>query len=227
MSSAKWRQFCPRGDELISKWIWMAWCHLSDQPLFWCIYSSLGHNEWSHYRLQTSKFDYRNTLPKFQYFWWSLRDTNMIQRNFEGKISGFWHEFSGTDSIYFSEHVYEIDPSHKSHDAPVPYPTMHLFVMEGAHMCTSPLCNGNVHTCAHFLESGALWDNCLVHFGICEMGLLSHTDESLISYLFNPVSEIRVLVKFSTSIFGHCRSSLFSWKETNQFNTMNPEQKVC
>ena len=43
-----------------------------------------------------------------------------------------------------------INQSHKSHNAPVPYPTMHHFVTE---MCT----------CVHFL----------MHCGICKMGLNS------------------------------------------------------
>ena len=49
--------------------------------------------------------------------------------------------------------------------------------------CTSsishnaPFCNRNVHMCAHFLctfllQNGALCDNCMMHYGICKMGLL-------------------------------------------------------
>ena len=49
-----------------------------------------------------------------------------------------------------------IDPFHKSHDASVPYPTMQYFVTE---MCT------------FLLQNVALWDICLMHCGICEMGL--------------------------------------------------------
>ena len=47
--------------------------------------------------------------------------------------------------------------------------------------CTSPIshnapfCNRNVHT--FLLENGALWDICLVHYGICEMGLLNISGE--------------------------------------------------
>ena len=41
---------------------------------------------------------------------------------------------------------------------------------------SAPLCNRNVHTCPGqvctlLLQSGALWDICLMHYGICEMGL--------------------------------------------------------
>ena len=49
------------------------------------------------------------------------------------------------------------DLLHKSHIAPVPYLTMHHFVTE---MCT------------FLLWSDALWDICLMHFGICEVGLI-------------------------------------------------------
>ena len=49
------------------------------------------------------------------------------------------------------------DLIHKSHNAPVPYPTVHHFVTE---MCT------------FLLQNGTLWDICLMHCGICEMGLL-------------------------------------------------------
>ena len=43
--------------------------------------------------------------------------------------------------------------------------------------CTSPtshnapFCYRNVHMCTFLLQSGALWDICLMHCGICEMGL--------------------------------------------------------
>ena len=36
----------------------------------------------------------------------------------------------------------------------------------------APFCNRNVHMCAH-LQNGALWDICLVHCGICGIGLLT------------------------------------------------------
>ena len=53
-----------------------------------------------------------------------------------------------------------IDPSHKSHNAPVPYPLMHHFVTE---MCT------------FLLQNGALWDICLMLCRICEMALFSES----------------------------------------------------
>ena len=48
------------------------------------------------------------------------------------------------------------DPPHKSHNASGKYPTMHHFVTE-------------MYT--FLLQSGALWDICLMLCGICEMGL--------------------------------------------------------
>ena len=54
-----------------------------------------------------------------------------------------------------------IDPFHKSHNAPELYPTMHQFVTE---MCT--------HVHISVKKTGALWDICLMHCGICEMDLL-------------------------------------------------------
>ena len=63
-----------------------------------------------------------------------------------------------TVQSYYASHVFlvtesamRIDLLHKSHDASVPYPTMHHFVTE---MCT------------FLLENGALWDVCLMHYGI-------------------------------------------------------------
>ena len=53
---------------------------------------------------------------------------------------------------------HDMDLSHKSHIAPVPYLIMHHFVTE---MCT------------FLLQNGALWDVCLMHCGICEIGLLT------------------------------------------------------
>ena len=44
-----------------------------------------------------------------------------------------------------------------SHNAPVPYPTMHHFVTE---------------ICTYLLQNVALWDICLMHCGICEMDSL-------------------------------------------------------
>ena len=52
-----------------------------------------------------------------------------------------------------------IEPLHKSHNAPVPYPTMQHF-------------NRNVHVCTFLLQNGALWDICLIHFWVNEVGLL-------------------------------------------------------
>ena len=54
---------------------------------------------------------------------------------------------AGQQAASHHRHIlWQIDPSHKSHNAPVPYPTMHLFVTE---MCT----------CAHFCYK-------MVHCGI-------------------------------------------------------------
>ena len=50
------------------------------------------------------------------------------------------------------------DLFHKSHNAPVPYPTMHHFVTE-------------MYT--FLLQNGALLDIFLMHCGICEIGLAS------------------------------------------------------
>ena len=50
-----------------------------------------------------------------------------------------------------------IDPSHKSQNAPVPYPK-HYFVTE---------------VCTFLLQNGALWDTCLMHCGLFVMDLLA------------------------------------------------------
>ena len=66
-----------------------------------------------------------------------------------------------------------LDLSHKSHNAPVQYPTIHQFVTE---MCT--------RVCTFQLQSGALWDICLMHCWICKMDLIrfvSVTTHGLIS----------------------------------------------
>ena len=52
---------------------------------------------------------------------------------------------------------------HKSHNASVPYFTMHHFVTE---------------MCAFLLQSSALWDTGLVHYGIYTTGLLIRNQES-------------------------------------------------
>ena len=49
---------------------------------------------------------------------------------------------------------------HKSHNAPVLFPTMHPFVTE---MCF----------CVHiYVKLGYIWDFFLIHCGICQMGLI-------------------------------------------------------
>ena len=53
--------------------------------------------------------------------------------------------------------LYWIEQSHKSHSAPVPYPTIHHF---GTKMFT------------YLFQSGALWDKGQMHCGICEIVLL-------------------------------------------------------
>ena len=37
----------------------------------------------------------------------------------------------------------------------------------------APFCSRNVHVYTLLLQNGALWDICLMHCGICDMGLLS------------------------------------------------------
>ena len=56
---------------------------------------------------------------------------------------------------------YTIDQPHKSHNAHIPYPTMQHSETE---MCT--------RVSTFLLQNGALWDMCLRHCGICEMGIL-------------------------------------------------------
>ena len=56
---------------------------------------------------------------------------------------------------------YAIDLSLKSHKAHIPYPTMQHSVTE---MCT--------RVSTFLLQNGALWDMCLMHCGICGVGLL-------------------------------------------------------
>ena len=58
-----------------------------------------------------------------------------------------------------------IDPLCKSHNAPVPYPTMQHFVTE---MCTHV--NIFVTKCG-IVGNGALWDICLMHCGIYVRGV--------------------------------------------------------
>ena len=55
-----------------------------------------------------------------------------------------------------------IDSSNKTHNAPITYHTMHHFVTK---MRTHVVCT-------FLLQNGALWVICLMHCGICEMGLL-------------------------------------------------------
>ena len=81
--------------------------------------------------------------------WWRHHDVThtMSFRPVGGPESWEWYECALWDLL------------HKSRNVTVPHPTMNHFVTEFAHMCT-------------FLLDGVLWDICLMHFGIFEMGLL-------------------------------------------------------
>ena len=73
--------------------------------------------------------------------------------------------------------VWITDLLHKSHNAPVPHPTMHHFVIE---MCV----------CVHISVTKwcIFWDICLMHCGICEVCLLGD----------KPLSEPRVAYSTDT-----------------------------
>ena len=64
----------------------------------------------------------------------------------------------------------QIDLSHKSHNAPAPYPTMHHFETE---MCT----------CVHISVYGASCGICLMHCGISEICLLAPKHRSATTML--------------------------------------------
>ena len=61
---------------------------------------------------------------------------------------------------------YEIDLINKSHNAPVPYPTMHHSEQKCAHFC--------YEWCIVGYETGALWD-----FLNCEIGLNEASEASI------------------------------------------------
>ena len=91
---------------------------------------------------------------------WKIKSA--IQAHDKGCCWRFFppQSFSDSNEIMFSQRCYKsmanaIDPSRKSQNASVPYPTMQHFVTE---MCT------------FLLQNVALWDICLMHCGICEMG---------------------------------------------------------
>ena len=91
---------------------------------------------------------------------WKIKSA--IQAHDKGCCWRFFppQSFIDSNEIMFSQRCYKsmanaIDPSRKSQNASVPYPTMQHFVTE---MCT------------FLLQNVALWDICLMHCGICEMG---------------------------------------------------------
>ena len=69
-----------------------------------------------------------------------------------------------------------IDPSHKSQNASVPSPTMQHFVIE---MCTC-------------YKDGALWDICLMHCGVCEMGLFTLIGKRSIGNLLENIDKSKL-----------------------------------
>ena len=92
-----------------------------------------------------------------------MKDNYKSQQCFSatfGKLSNFVNKQSGAHCLKI--HIKCLiqckkqfrDSSHKSHNAPVPYPTTHHFVAESAHMCT------------FLFQNSALRDTALVHYGI-------------------------------------------------------------
>ena len=92
------------------------------------------------------------TLPSFVIENRELSRSNFVVTD----RTGSWQQPSLLPVTKFT--AMSIDPSHKSQNASVPYPTMHHFVTE---------------ICTFLLQNGALWDICLMHCGICEMDLFS------------------------------------------------------
>ena len=86
------------------------------------------------------------------------------------------NHLSGAIAERLIKHI--IDPLHRFYNAPVPYPTIHHFVTEMCAWLHIPL------------QNGALWDICLLHCGICEMGRLVYlniSEQSNIDFLgFHP-----------------------------------------
>ena len=100
--------------------------------------------------------------------------------------------------------------------------------------CTSPIChnaplgNRNVHVCIFLLQSGALWDICQIHCGICEMSLLQwvsmkHWNQAkylrlvylkIHSRLFSKTGHIWQL-KWNTKHLWHNSRSVFSANSDN------------
>ena len=56
----------------------------------------------------------------------------------------------------------------KFHDASIPYPTMHHFVTE---ICTCVHISVTTEMCTFLLQNGTVWVICVMHYGVCEMGL--------------------------------------------------------
>ena len=72
-------------------------------------------------------------------------------------VKYLWRQFASMQESRYKLEDSVIHSLHKSHTALVLYPTMHHFVAE---------------ICLFLLTCAALWDICLMHRGICEMGLL-------------------------------------------------------
>ena len=85
-------------------------------------------------------------------------------------------------SLSLSVTLYSIDQSHKSHDALVPYPTIHHSEQKCSHFCSEwcIVVYGQVHIPQYTIQNrnvyisvpnGVLWDMQQVHCGICEIVL--------------------------------------------------------
>ena len=68
-------------------------------------------------------------------------------------------KFDAGRHVHIIVYLPRIDLLFNSNNAPGPYPTMHHCETERAHMCT------------FLLQNGVLYDFCLMHCGVCEMGL--------------------------------------------------------
>ena len=82
----------------------------------------------------------------------------------------------------------QIGQSHKSHNAPVSYPTMYNFLTE---MCTW------MHIS---VKNGALWDICLMHCGICEMKLLRDATYMMEIWFWSVIIMLEIITSFHVEL---------------------------
>ena len=137
-------------------------CHYLNQCCFFVNWTPRSKLQWN-FSQNTKLFIHENASENIV-----CEITVILSRVGGGGWVKSWRQYSGRCCCFVNKIIMQCHYavtrfqylSHKSHNTPVSYPTMHHFVTK---MCT----------CVHIsVTKWCVWDICLMHCGVLEMNLL-------------------------------------------------------